>query len=320
MRDWNNERFSPMKMKSMVSRLHGMRHVLSFFHLFALSSCLFAYDAEIDGIYYDFISAAKMAYVTHAGFTGDEPDHYHGKVVVPAQVTYGGRTYKVVSIGENAFAGCEGLTSVQLPSGLRSVSACAFLGCTSLTSVTLPADIRAFGSCAFTGCTSLREISLPRHTALVDSLTLYCCASLTSLVLPHRVRTIGGSALEHLPRMTHLYCFASEPPVTEARAFSPADQQRCTLHVPKESLQAYMQSPVWGKFYRIEALTDQNYTSQNYHRGDVNDDGVVDATDLALLRRIIVSLPDDAAVRWAADVNEDGTVNAVDYVTLAKRL
>lgn len=278
-----------------------------------------AYDAEVNGIYYSFIGT-KKAFVTHPGLTGDEPNHYKGKVVIPAQITYGGRTYNVVSIGENAFAGCEGLTSVQLPSSVRSVCGCAFLGCTSLTSVSLPADILTFGSCAFTGCTSLRKICLPRHTELVDSLTLYCCASLTSLVLPHRVRTVCGSALEHLPKMTHLYCYASEPPVTEAKAFSADDQQRCTLHVPKESLQAYMQSPVWGKFYRIVALTDQNYTSQNYQRGDVNDDGVVDATDLALLRRIIVNLPDDAAVRWAADINEDGTVNAIDYVTLAKRL
>ena len=278
-----------------------------------------AYDVEIDGIYYRIIGS-KRAYVTYADLTGDEPNHYTGKVVVPAQITHNGRTYNVISVGPNAFAGCEGLTSVQLPSGVSSVSSCAFLGCTGLTSVTLPADIKVFGSCAFTGCTSLRQISLPRHMELVDSLTLYCCASLTSLILPHRIRTICQGALEHLPQVTHLYCYASEPPVAEAGAFSLADQQRCTLHVPKEALQAYSESPVWSNFYRIVTLTDKNYTSQNYQRGDINDDGVVDATDLALLRRIIVSLPDDSAVRWAADINEDGTVNAIDYVMLAKRL
>ena len=278
-----------------------------------------AYDAEVNGIYYSFIGT-KKAFVTHGGFTGDTPNHYVGKVVVPAQITYNGRTYNVTSIGPNAFAGCEGLTSVQLPSSVRAISACAFLGCTSLTKVTLPADILVIGTCAFTGCTSLQQISLPRHTELVDSLTLYCCASLTSLVLPHRIRTVCQGALEHLPKVTHLYCFASEPPVAEPKAFSLADQQRCTLHVPKEALQAYRQSPVWSDFYSIVALTDQNYTSQNYQRGDINDDGKVDAEDLALLRRIIVKLPDDTAVRWAADINEDGTVNAIDYVTLAKRL
>jgi len=298
-----------------------MKRIISLLLLCLFTSSplhLLAYDAEVDGIYYRFIGS--KAFVTYGSFTDDTPNHYVGNVVVPSQISHNGRTYSVVSVGENAFAGCEGLTSVQLPSSVRAVSSCAFLGCTGLTKVTLPSGILSFGSCAFTGCTSLQGISLPRHTELVDSLTLYCCASLTSLVLPHRVRTVGGSALEHLPKVTHLYCFASEPPATEARAFSTADQQRCTLHVPNESLQAYKQSPVWRDFYSIVALTDQDYTGQNYQRGDVNDDGVVDATDLALLRRIIVSLPDDSAVRWAADINEDGKVNAEDYVLLAKSL
>lgn len=279
----------------------------------------FAYDAEVDGIYYSFIGT-KMAYVTHGGLSGDEPNYYKGKVVVPAQITYNGHIYDVFSVGPNAFAGCEELTSVQLPSSVRALSACAFLGCTALTSVTLPADIKTFGSCAFTGCTSLKEISLPRHMEIVDSLTLYCCASLTSLVLPHRIRTVCQGALEHLPKVKHIYCYASEPPLAEVRAFSLSDQQSCTLHVPKETLEKYSQTDGWKDFYRIVPLTDAEYAKQNYQRGDVNDDGKVDAADLELLRRIVVSLPDDSAVRWAADINEDGKVNAIDYVTLAKKL
>ena len=108
--------------------------------------------------------------------------------------------------------------------------------------------------------------------------------------------------------------------MAEQGAFSLTDQQQCTLHVPKEALQAYKQSPVWCDFYRIVPIGDQTYINQHYQRGDINDDGKVDAEDLALLRRIVVSLPDDCAVRWAADINGDGKVNSVDYVTLAKSL
>ena len=70
----------------------------------------------------------------------------------------------------------------------------------------------------------------------------------------------------------------------------------------------------------LVALSDEDYLGQDYQRGDVNDDGQIDAEDLALLRRLIVRLPDDASVRWAADINADGIVNAVDFVTLAQRL
>ena len=287
-----------------------------------LAPCSFlavhAYDVEVDGIYYDII-VQRFAYVTYRDLNA-AAGSYSGKVVVPAQINYQGHTYPVSSIGENAFAGCEELESVQLPSTMRGVNSCAFLGCTNLQQVSIPSTIRSVRSCAFTGCTSLEQIVLPRHMELVDSLTLYCCASLTSVVLLHRIRTVCNSAMEHLPSMTNLYCFASTPPVAEQGAFTLSDQQRCTLHVPKESVQLYRNSPVWSDFYRIVALNDENYISQNYQRGDINDDGQIDAEDLALLRRLIVCLPDNASVRWAADINGDGIVNAVDYVTLAKQI
>ena len=292
-----------------------MRSILSLFHILAISSCLYAYEVEIGGIYYGFIGRGK-AYVTHGGLTAHAESHYTGKVVVPEEITYDGRTYTVVSVDENAFAGCEDLTSVEFPSGVLAVSPCAFLGCTGLTSVILPRGIMSLGSCAFTGCTSLEQITLPRHAALVDSLTLYCCASLTSLVLPHRIRIICGGALRHLPKLKDLYCYASEPPLTEAEAFCEGDQQHCTLHVPRESMKAYRQSPVWNRFHKIVALTEENYTEQGYRRGDVNDDGITDDRDIVLLRRIILGLPDETSVRWAADINADGIVNAVDYVLL----
>ena len=300
-------------------RQHGMRLILSSFYFFILSS-LYAYDVEVDGIYYNVIGT-KYAYVTHRGpFDGMDPDSYSGDVVVPEQFSLGGNTYVVFTVGNSAFAGCEELTSVQLPPSVRGVGACAFLGCTNLRQVSFTSDVVAYGSCAFTGCTSLQEIALPRRAERVDTLTLYCCAGLTSMVVPHRVRTVCQGALEHLPAMRHLYCFASEPPVAEKGAFALRDQRRCTLHVPREALQKYRESPGWKDFYRIVVMNDDDYAAQNYQRGDINDDGRVDADDLALLRRIIVSLPDDSAVRWAADINGDGGVNSVDYVMLAKQL
>lgn len=281
-------------------------------------SSSFAADVVKNGVCYGLIGT-RWAFVTHFGL---EPDakKYSGRVVIPSQITHDGHTYSVISVGENAFAGSDELVSVQLPSTVRALSACAFLGCTALRQVALPENIQAFASCAFTGCTSLQQVTLPRHTDFVDTLTFYCCASLKSVVLPHRIRTVCQGALEHLPALTDLYCYSSEPPVAEAGAFTPSDQQHCTLHVPADAVASYQAAPLWSNFYRIVALSDADYTRQNYQRGDINDDGQIDAADLALLRRVIVRLPDDAAVRWAADINTDGIVNAVDYVTLMKKL
>ena len=277
-----------------------------------------AYDViDVNGICYGIIESLNIAFVTNPENFGIS---YVGNVVIPSQIQYKGQTYTVTSISSSSFSGCDELLSVQLPSSVRAVSSCAFLGCTNLRQVSLPATIQTFGSCAFTGCTSLQQLMLPRHTELVDSLTLYCCASLTSVVLPHRIQTVCQGAMEHLPAMEHLYCFASTPPVVEQGAFSLSDQRQCTLHVPTESIEQYRLSPIWSDFYKIVALSDKDYLGQNYQRGDINDDGIVDAKDLELLQRIIVSLPDDAAVRWAADINADGIVNAIDYVSLANDL
>lgn len=296
-----------------------MRRILLFL-LLAPCALLRAYDVEVDGIYYNLIGTT-MAYVTHGGsFGGIEPNSYSGDVVVPEQISYKGNTYRVYTIGNNAFACCDELTSVRLPSTVHGIGFCAFLGSDKLRQVYLPDDFRVVNSCAFTGCTSLQQFSFPRKAELVDSLTFYCCASLTSMVLPHRIRTICQGALEHLPSIRHLYCYASEPPKVEKGAFTLADQRKCTLHVPRESLDSYKKAPIWSDFSEIVPLSDAEYVERNYRRGDINDDGLIDDKDLALLRLIIVSLPDDSAVRWAADINEDGVVNAKDFVLLAKKL
>lgn len=289
------------------------------FCLFAFSPFhAFAYDIEKDGIYYRLIGT-QWAYVTHQGLD-KEDGGYSGRVTIPSQITHGGNTYSVISIGENAFAGSEKLVSVQLPSSVRALSACAFLGCTGLRQVTLTESVQVFSSCAFTGCLSLQQITLPRHSNVVDSLTFYCCASLKTIILPHRIRKVCQGALEHLPALTDLYCFSSVPPMAEKGAFCLSDQQHCTLHVPADAVEAYRESPLWSDFYRIVPLSDADYTKQSYRRGDVNDDGKIDADDLALLPRLIVRMPDNVSVRWAADINADGKVNAVDYVSLSRKL
>ena len=279
-------------------------------------SILRAHDLEVGGVYYGLIGT-RRAYVTHRG---DWSTTYKGRVVIPSEISYDGHTYSVTSVGENAFAGCDELTYVQLPSTVKSISPCAFLGCSGLRQVSVPETILVFNSCAFTGCTSLQQITLPRHAEFIDSLTFYCCASLKSIVLPHRIRKVCQGALEHLPALTDLYCFSSIPPTAEQGAFTPSDQQRCTLHGPAESVDLYRGSLLWRDFYNIVPLSNTDYTRQKYQRGDVNDDGQIDNEDLALMRRLIVRLPDNEAVRWAADINADGTVNAVDYVPLAKKL
>ena len=298
-----------------------MRRLLAYIFLLSSSAFqLFAYDVEVDGICYELFGKSS-AYVTHRGTNGKfEPGGYAGDIVVPEQIQHGGNTYKVIAIGPSAFADCPELTSVRLSSTVRGISACAFLGCPKLRQVICSGPVSGIAACAFAGCTALQQVTLPRHAEFVDTLALYCCATLSTVVLPHRIRTVCHGALQHLPQMTDLYVFASLPPRAEQGSFTLSDQKQCVLHVPAEAIALYQESPVWREFCQFVPLTDEDYMQQGYQRGDINDDGRVDADDLNMLRRLIVRLPESAAVRWAADINGDGKVNGADYVLLAQKL
>ena len=79
-----------------------------------------AYDAEIDGIYYNLNSDTKQAEVT----SGDTS--YEGDVVIPSAVTLSNVTYEVTTIGDHAFYKSY-LTSIEIPSSVTAIGDYAFV-------------------------------------------------------------------------------------------------------------------------------------------------------------------------------------------------
>ena len=68
--------------------------------LFSVALSGYAYDFEVDGIYYGKNSDGKTVYVT---YKDTNYNSYSGSVVIPSTVTYSGTTYSVTSIGSYAF-------------------------------------------------------------------------------------------------------------------------------------------------------------------------------------------------------------------------
>lgn len=68
-----------------------------------------------------------------------------------------------------------------IPNSVTSIGDYAFSGCTGLTSIDIPDNVTAIGSSAFCHCTNLVYITLPRNIASIDGLAFGYCNSLTDV-------------------------------------------------------------------------------------------------------------------------------------------
>lgn len=87
----------------------------------------------------------------------------------------------MTSIGASAFESCKGLTSVTLPTGLKSLGSRAFYACSNLTNVELPAGVSVVESSAFEKCTSLSSVTLPETVTKIGAFAFRYCDGITDL-------------------------------------------------------------------------------------------------------------------------------------------
>ena len=93
-----------------------------------LGAASWAYDAKVDGIYYNLISKIKTAEVTNS--TGDSSaESYSGSITIPSTIIVDGTEYTVTSIAKYAFYHCSRLTTVNIPSSVTSIGDYAFYNC-----------------------------------------------------------------------------------------------------------------------------------------------------------------------------------------------
>ena len=101
-----------------------------------------------------------------------------------------GTHYQVTTIGNGAFSGFLGLTSVIIPSSVTSIGDEAFQYCSGLTSVTIPNSVTSIGKSAFEDCYGLRSVTIPNSVTTIGDYAFYYCYTLTSIKIPSSVTSI----------------------------------------------------------------------------------------------------------------------------------
>ncbi|MBO4463622.1 MAG: leucine-rich repeat domain-containing protein [Prevotella sp.] len=195
----------------------------------------FSFDFEVDGIYYGYNPDSQTAYVTR----GDQD--YSGSIIIPASVTFNGRTLNVVGIADKAFKNNRNLISVTVPEGVTYIGDAAFCGCSSLASISLPNSLSSIGyswdRCegAFYGCRSLKSIFIPdaiksivektfRKCGLesiiigkgVEEIKDYAfdaCTNMKTVIIPSNVAIIGESAFSNCSSLDTLIFEDSDVPL-----------------------------------------------------------------------------------------------------------
>jgi len=153
-----------------------------------------AYDAEIDGIYYN--CSGDEAEVT------SNPDYYKGEVNIPSSFIYDGKEFSVTSIGIYAFEDCDDLTSVTIPNSVTSIGECAFSYCSSLTSVTIPNSVTSIGENAFCGCDTMTTVTIPESVTSIGRYAFAGCDDLTTVTIPNSVTSISAYVFQDCSGLT----------------------------------------------------------------------------------------------------------------------
>lgn len=114
-----------------------------------------------------------------------------GDLVLPSTFTdEKGKTYPVTSISRYACELNDSLTSITMPSSIKTVNYSAFELCTKLKNVVLSSSLVELGYGVFEGCKSLPSVSLPGSLQRMGTEVFIDCTGLKSINIPGSIKTV----------------------------------------------------------------------------------------------------------------------------------
>ena len=210
----------------------------------------FVNDSNGKPIYYNYIGDNSEVEVTDGLFL------YSGDIVIPENVYYNNKNYKVTRIGENAFYQDDFIKSIIIPNSVKSIENYAFYKCTSLKSISFGNSLSNIGYSSFERCKSLTTIELPNTVAIIGERAFNGCSGLVNFTIPNSVTSIGYFAFDGCDNLTSIFSQMLNPVEiignTLGSTFSKTTYNNATLYVPEGTIGTYRARSGWRDFINIE--------------------------------------------------------------------
>ena len=227
----------------------------------------------------------------------------------------------VTSIGKGVLGGCANLNSITVADGntrfdsrnncnaiIDKSSRTLVAGCK--TSV-IPNTVETIGKWAFSNHKGLDNIAIPNSVAIIDTFA-FARTAISDIVIPASVRSMAYRAFSSCDSLESVTCQSAVPVGIPDDVFirdddKPSLYETGTLFVPNGAKVRYSEADGWSLFKNIIEREGTQI------KGDVNNDLMVNGTDLVMLGNIILEKSPETA---SADVNGDEKINGTDYVSL----
>lgn len=147
----------------------------------------------VDGLVYKEITPEAVQLI------GLENDSFNKKLIVPAEITAGEKTFEVTGIGNEAFYGTD-ITGLDLSgaNNLLYIGDSAFFGCSSLRgTLTIPESVTKIGDFAFGNNRNITglDLSTAKNLEYIGNSAFTMCSSLKGKVwIPESVTEIGDNS------------------------------------------------------------------------------------------------------------------------------
>ena len=253
----------------------------------------------------DATDSSAFTYVNHGdsieitGFNNSVSD-----VVIPSEIE--GLPVTAISVG--AFY-LSTITSIEIPNTV-----------TSMKSVKLSTGVAKIDKNAFGSCSALREVQVAKDNPNFSSLdgVLYSKAQDTLVIYP-AAKTDAAYTIPGGVTSVAMYAFSENPYLETIAIPNSLIKVGDSAFFNCKNLRSVSYNGTEEEWNQItigllnEKLTGANIQYQERILGDVNADGALTISDVVLLQKWLLAVPDTQLADWkAADFNEDQTLNGFD--------